>query len=75
VSGSDGIDAKFIICAANTLAPALMALINVSFQLSLFPNDLKIAKVIPVFKHGDKTNLTNYRPISILPCFSKIFEK
>ena len=46
-----------------------------SFSLRIFPSSLKIAKVIPVFKSGAKDNVSNYRPISILPCFSKVLEK
>ena len=41
----------------------------------IFPDNLKIAKIIPVFKAGDSYSVTNYRPISILTIFSKIFEK
>lgn len=41
----------------------------------LVPDGIKIAKVIPLFKAGDRQLQTNYRPISILPCFSKIYEK
>ena len=48
---------------------------NVSFHTGVFPNQMKIAKVIPVFKAGDKCVFTNYRPISLLPQFSKILEK
>ena len=36
---------------------------------------LKIAKVSPIFKNSEKDLLTNYRPISVLPCFSKILER
>lgn len=41
----------------------------------LVPDGIKIAKVILLFKAGDRQLQTNYRPISILPCFSKIYEK
>ena len=50
-------------------------LVNSSFQNGIFPDELKIAKVIPIFKSEDKADITNYRPISVLPFFSKIFEK
>ena len=45
------------------------------FILGVFPSRMKIAKVIPMFKSGTKTDVTNYRPISLLPQFSKILEK
>ena len=43
--------------------------------LSVFPDVLKIAEVIPLFKGGDMHILGNYRPISLLPIFGKLFEK
>ena len=49
--------------------------INLSIISGVFPDQLKIARVIPLFKSGDKSSFTNYRPVSVLPAFSKILEK
>ena len=49
--------------------------INKSFALGQFPTLMKLAKVIPIFKAGIVTDVNNYRPISLLPIFSKILEK
>ena len=57
------------------LSPILCKLINKSFQMGHFPEFCKIARVVPLYKSGDSTNVNNYRPISILPIFSKNFEK
>ena len=56
-------------------APYLAKIINVSFTTGFVPNMLKIAKVCPIYKNGDKININNYRPISVLPSFSKIYDK
>lgn len=48
---------------------------NLSLSTRLFPDRMKIAKVVPLFKKGNKTDLSNYRPISLLPQLSKILEK
>ena len=53
----------------------LSKLINESFLKGVFPSKLKIAKVIPLLKQGDPKNTSNYRPISLLPVFSKLYEK
>ena len=53
----------------------LTHIINVSITKGYFPEEFKLAKVLPIFKSGDDQNIQNYRPISILPFFSKIFEK
>lgn len=61
-------------CFKNVLTP-LTQLINSSFETGIFPSILKIAKVVPIFKKDDPLQPSNYRPISILPVFSKVFEK
>jgi hypothetical protein len=53
---------------------ALTFIFNLSLSNGTFPNLMKIAKVRPIFKKGQKHNIANYRPISILPVFSKILE-
>lgn len=53
----------------------LASVINASFEQGIFPQTLKLAKVVPIHKGGSKTEVKNYRPISLLPTFSKIFEK
>ena len=58
-----------------SLIEPLYHIIFKSFETGEIPEQLKIAKVIPIFKTGDKTLPDNYRPISLLPNFSKIFEK
>ena len=61
-------------CISGYIEP-LTYLINTSFTEGIFPKELKLARVVPIFKIGDKTELTNYRPISVLSFFSKVFEK
>ena len=48
---------------------------NVYFQTGVFPDKMKIAKIVPLFKSGEKNVFTNYRPISLLPQFSNILDK
>ena len=53
----------------------LKSIINASLETGKVPSLWKVAKVIPLFKGGDKKNINNYRPISLLPAFSKVLEK
>ena len=60
---------------ASEISPLLSDLINESFAKGSFPDVLKIARVIPIFKAGQKDVISNYRPISTLPFLTKIFER
>ena len=66
---------KLIKMVSDILSEPLSRLINLAFKSSKFPQSLKKARVTPVYKKEDKFLKKNYRPISILPAFSKIFER
>lgn len=72
--GHDKIKVPLIKKLENSLSPILSRIINTHFKTGTFPNILKIARITPIFKKGKKSDMNNYRPISILPVFSKIFE-
>ena len=53
----------------STLCEPLKYLFNLSIEKEIFPNDLKISKITPIYKADDKINLNNYTPISLFLCF------
>ena len=73
--GPNSIPIKLLEIIGCSVSPLLALLVNQSFQSGIFPDKLKIAKVISIFKKGNPELPSNYRPISLLPIFSKIFEK
>ena len=74
-SGYDEISLKLLKKLKNPLIKPLTVIVNQMINTGIFPQMLKIAKVVPLYKKGDKNLLINYRPISLLPSISKIFEK
>ena len=74
-SDFEGISMDTVAKVVSVICKPLAHICNISFRTGVFPSRMKIAKVIPMFKSGTKTDVTNYRPISLLPQFSKILEK
>lgn len=72
--GIDDIPGKALKAAGFYIIEPLLHIINTSLEMGIFPNALKLAKVVPVFKKSDPHLITNYRPISILSSFSRFFE-
>ena len=73
--GLDDIPPSFLKDAASCLAEPLTYLTNMSLRTGQVPNEWKQAKVLPLFKSGNATELDNYRPISMLPVLSKVLER
>ena len=74
-TGYDNINSRSILIVKNVKSKHLAFLINLCFTTGTFPDQLKIARLKIIYKKGDKNDVSNYRPISILNNFSKIFEK
>lgn len=70
-----GLSVKSISAIIDSIAPLLSTLFNNCIETGVFPDLMKISKVVPIYKSGTKTDPSNYRPISILPILSKIYEK
>jgi hypothetical protein len=73
--GFDGISSKLLKSIHSGVCYPLSIIINKSFESGIVPRDVKLAKVIPLFKAKDKCVLGNYRPISLLPSISKVMEE
>ena len=71
----DNISSNFMKLALPYIDTSLAFLFNTSIETSQFPDSWKVARITPIFKDGDRAEKSNYRPISVLPVISKLFEK
>ena len=74
-ANSESFNTSIISDAAYLISKPLQHIYNASLQCGRVPDSFKIAKVIPIYKKGDTSCMSNYRPISLLPVFDKILEK
>ena len=60
---------------ADLISPYISTILNCCLTTGIFPDDWKLAKVTPIFKQGDKSDMNNYRPISVISAIAKVFER
>jgi hypothetical protein len=73
--GYDEISVKILKLSCSYISLPLTKLCNMTLSTGVFPEYLKYSEIKPFFKSGSKDKMDSYRPISLLPFFSKIFEK
>ena len=73
-SGDDGISHKMLKGVSKTVSKPLCISMNRSFHEGIFPDIWKLANVIPIFRKGDKSQPSNYRPVALLSCNGKLQE-
>ena len=74
-TGIHNIQNKILKDSCQVITPFLTDIFNFSITSSIFPDDLKVGKVSPVDKSGDRDYLNNYRPITVLPTIARVFER
>ena len=74
-TGIDDISYNVVSKCFGDLGTPLKHIFDSSFENGIFPDSLKIARVTPLYKSGDSCSFSNYRPVSVLSCFSKMFER
>ncbi len=74
-SGHDNIPSRFLPDATEVITPCVTHIINLSTEQRKFRHDFKLTRVTPLYKKGSKSDLGNYRPVSILSSLSKVMDK
>ena len=74
-AGFDNVYMTLVKAYISAIAEPLSYLINLSISTRIVPDNIKLAKILPVYKNESHSSFTKYQPISILPAFSKFFEK
>ena len=74
-TGYDNIPARFLKDGSAAIASPVTYIMNLSLRKNYVPRDFKVARVVPLYKKGDKNFEGNYRPVSVLPVISKILER
>ena len=73
--GDDEVTVLDLLNLREHIVPIITTLINTIISSGIYPQELKISRITPIFKSGDKKNMGDYRPISVISVFSKIIEK
>ena len=74
-AGPDGLNSYIMKQIAHSIVKPLTSIINKSLCTGIMLDSLKVARVVPIYKKDDPEIMNNYRPVSILPPLSKVFEK
>ena len=74
-TGIDGLSARLVKIAASAIAPSLSKLVNICITTGVFPSAWKVARITPLHKTVEKSDKNNYRPMSVFPILSKVFER
>ena len=73
--GCDNITSNMLKAILPCISTPLLHVINLSFSTGIVPLEIKVGKIVPIYKGGDSSKYCNYRPISLLTVFSKVFER
>ena len=73
-AGLDGLSSRLILDCADLISPRISIIFNSSLANGIFPDHWKSARVSPLFKYGERSDMDNCRPVSVLSIIGKVFE-